>query len=174
MAMTKIEFLKKLANALSDLESDEKEKFLSYYREIIEDRIENGLREIDAVAEMESIPVITERILSDVSTIEPPKTKHHPLTLVFVIISFPLWGAINVALLITICLFLFGGVVSCLSFFAFILKEQATAFMFLGVGLVGLGFGVFMLMAFITLSKSIKLVLQNIDHKLFNRKGMIK
>ena len=174
MAMTKIEFLKKLANALSDLESDEKEKFLSYYREIIEDRIENGLREIDAVAEMESIPVITERILSDVSTIEPPKTKHHPLTLVFVIISFPLWGSINVALLITISLFLCGGVVSCLSFFAFILKEQATAFMFLGVGLMGLGFGVFMLMAFIALSKSIKLVLQNIDHKLFNRKGILK
>ena len=174
MAMTKMEFLKKLANALSDLESDEKEKFLSYYREIIEDRIENGLREIDAVAEMESIPVITERILSDVSTIEPPKTKHHPLTFAFVFISFPLWGAINVALLITICLFLCGGVVSCLSFFAFILKEQAVAFMFLGVGLMGLGFGVFMLMAFITLSKSIKLVLQNIDHKLFNRKGMIK
>ena len=174
MAMTKMEFLKKLANALSDLESDEKEKFLSYYREIIEDRIENGLREIDAVAEMESIPVITERILSDVSTIEPPKTKHHPLTLVFVIISFPLWGAINVALLATICLFLFGGFISCLSFFAFILKEQATAFMFLGVGLMGLGFGGFMLMTFIALSKSIKLVLQNIDNNFFNRKGILK
>ena len=174
MAMTKMEFLKKLANALSDLESDEKEKFLSYYREIIEDRIENGLREIDAVAEMESIPVITERILSDVSVIETSKTKLHPLTLALIFVSFPLWGSINVALLITICLFLCGGVVSCLSFFAFILKEQAVAFMFLGVGLMGLGFGVFMLMTFIALSKGIQHIWQNIDNKLFNRKGMIK
>ena len=174
MAMTKMEFLKKLANALSDLESDEKEKFLSYYREIIEDRIENGLREIDAVAEMESIPVITERILSDVSVIETSKTKLHPLTLALIFVSFPLWGSINVALLITICLFLCGGVVSCLSFFAFILKEQAVAFMFLGVGLMGLGFGVFMLIAFIALSKGIKHVLQNIDNNFFNRKGIIK
>ena len=174
MTMTKTEFLKKLANALSDLESDEREKFLSYYCEIIEDRIENGLTEIDAVAEMENITIIAERILNDVSAIEIPKIKHHPLTLVFVIISFPLWGSINVALLITICLFLFGGVVSCLSFFAFILKEQATAFMFLGIGLMGFGFGVFMLMAFIALSKGIKHVLHNIDNKLFNRKGILK
>ncbi len=174
MTMTKTEFLKKLAKALSDLESDEREKFLSYYREIIEDRIENGLTEIDAVAEMENITIIAERILNDVSAIEIPKIKHHPLTLVFVIISFPLWGSINIALLITICLFLFGGFVSCLSFFAFIFKEQATAFMFLGVGLMGLGFGVFMLIAFIALSKGIKHVLHNIDNKLFNRKGILK
>ena len=174
MTMTKTEFLKKLAKALSDLESDEREKFLSYYCEIIEDRIENGLTEIDAVAEMENITIIAERILNDISTIKTPNTKHHPLTLVFVIISFPLWGSINVALLITICLFLFGGFVSCLSFFAFILKEQAVAFMFLGVGLMGLGFGVFMLIAFIALSKGIKHVLQNIDNNFFNRKGIIK
>lgn len=172
--MTKTEFLKKLANSLSELESDEREKFLSYYHEIIEDRIENGLTEENAVAEMESIPVVTERILNDVLTIKTPKTKHHPLTLAFVIISFPLWGSLNFALLAVICLSLFGGFVFCLSFFVFILKEQGTAFMFLGMGLMGLGFGVFMLISLSILSKGIKHVLQNIDNRLFNRKGIIK
>lgn len=56
--MTKLKFLKKLSYELGCLEKREREKSLSYYSEIIDDRIENGLSEKLTVLEMEDISVI--------------------------------------------------------------------------------------------------------------------
>ena len=47
--MTKIKFLIELHNRLSGLPKDDVEERLSFYSEMIEDRIEDGLSEEEAV-----------------------------------------------------------------------------------------------------------------------------
>ena len=56
----KNEFLEKLRNALFGLPNDDIEERIAFYNEMIDDKIEEGLSESQAVSEMGSI----ERIIS--------------------------------------------------------------------------------------------------------------
>jgi uncharacterized membrane protein len=56
--MTKSEFLNQLRSRISNLPPDEVERTISYFTEIIDDRIEDGMSEQEAVAGMESIDTI--------------------------------------------------------------------------------------------------------------------
>ncbi|MBR0375826.1 MAG: DUF1700 domain-containing protein [Firmicutes bacterium] len=60
--MTKEQFLSELQNRLSFLPSSEVAPFISYYREMIEDRMEEGMSERDAVAGLGDIGRIVEVI----------------------------------------------------------------------------------------------------------------
>ena len=60
--MTKEHFLNELQNRLSFLPSSEVAPFISYYREMIEDRMEEGMSERDAVAGLGDIGRIVEVI----------------------------------------------------------------------------------------------------------------
>ena len=60
--MTKEQFLSELQNRLSFLPSSEVAPFISYYREMIEDRMEEGMSEADAVAGRGDIGRIVEVI----------------------------------------------------------------------------------------------------------------
>ena len=60
--MTKEQFLTELQNRLSFLPSSEVAPFISYYREMIEDRMEEGMSERDAVAGLGDIGRIVEVI----------------------------------------------------------------------------------------------------------------
>ena len=60
--MTKEQFLNELQNRLSFLPSSEVAPFISYYREMIEDRMEEGMSEADAVAGLGDIGRIVEVI----------------------------------------------------------------------------------------------------------------
>lgn len=60
--MTKEQFLHELQNRLSFLPSSEVAPFISYYREMIEDRMEEGMSETDAVAGLGDIGRIVEVI----------------------------------------------------------------------------------------------------------------
>ena len=48
--MTKHEFLKRLEKAIRKLPKEERNRFLSYYKEMIEDRVEDGLTDEQAVS----------------------------------------------------------------------------------------------------------------------------
>ena len=63
--MTKLEFLEKLQNALSGLPQDEIGERLSFYSEMIEDRMEEGLSEEQAVLAAGDIKEISEQIICD-------------------------------------------------------------------------------------------------------------
>ncbi|MBR2782823.1 MAG: DUF1700 domain-containing protein [Firmicutes bacterium] len=63
--MTKEEFLNELRSRLSFLPSSEVAPFISYYREMIEDRMEEGMSEADAVAGLGDIGRIVEVIQYD-------------------------------------------------------------------------------------------------------------
>lgn len=64
--MTKHDFLLLLQQQLSVLAPMEREEYLSFYREMIEDRMEEGLPEAEAVAAMGSVYEIAAQILPNV------------------------------------------------------------------------------------------------------------
>lgn len=63
--MSKKEFMKKLSRALKALPAGEREKTLSYYDELIEDRREAGCTEEQAVDALGSVQGIADEIISD-------------------------------------------------------------------------------------------------------------
>lgn len=65
--MTKIEYLKMLKRALRPITRAEREKSLAYFSEVIDDRMEEGISEEAAVAELESIEAAAERIIAEAS-----------------------------------------------------------------------------------------------------------
>ena len=72
--MNKHEFLQKLEALLAGLSTKEKEEQLTFYREMIEDRIEDGLSEEEAVQAIGSAEAIAAQILSEASFV-PGKPK---------------------------------------------------------------------------------------------------
>ena len=63
--MTRELFLKDLNNALAGLGGEEVESILAYYSEMIDDRMEAGMTEEDAVNAMEPVETIASRVLSE-------------------------------------------------------------------------------------------------------------
>ena len=63
--MNKETFLTQLTNALSAMDPMERRRTVQYYREILEDQIEEGMSEEDAVAGMEPVEEIAARLLPE-------------------------------------------------------------------------------------------------------------
>ena len=102
--MNRYDFLYELKQKLSQLSADEIEKHLSYYEEMIDDRIEDGMTEEEAVASLEDVSVIAERILLDMPITTLVKTKVKPkkgwtaTAIVLAIIGSPIWLSLLIAL----------------------------------------------------------------------------
>lgn len=102
--MDKHTFLKTLQRRLKGLPEEDLQRTLEYYREMIEDRMEEGLTEEEAVADMGSIEEIAEPIL--------PKTSRRKMKaweIVLLVFGFPVWfsllaaaGAVVISLIATI------------------------------------------------------------------------
>ena len=75
--MTKLSFLQALHNKLTGLPQREIEERLHFYCEAIEDRMEEGLSEEEAVSEMGSIAEIAAQIAQDIS--DADKLKKHTI-----------------------------------------------------------------------------------------------
>lgn len=98
--MNKRDFLNKLSANLASLPKYEIDKSISYYEEIINDRIEDGMSEEDAVAALGDIDSIAENIKYDMSITTLMKAKvsesknrasNKGVWLTLVILGFPLW-----------------------------------------------------------------------------------
>mgnify|MGYP003295524098 CR=1 FL=1 len=63
--MTKLRFLMTLRDCLSDLTGDEVEERLRFYSEMIEDRMEEGLSEAEAVSAVGSVDEIAAQIMAE-------------------------------------------------------------------------------------------------------------
>ena len=76
--MDKQDFLTQLRKALSDLPREDIAEHLTFYSEMIDDRIEEGLSEAEAVSAMGPVEQIAMQILSDKSNPieEAPKPKN--------------------------------------------------------------------------------------------------
>ncbi len=104
--MNKLQFLDELEKQLSKLPDTERKKSLGYYAEMIDDRIEDGMSEEEAVLALGNIDEIVKIILLDTSfpSLIKAKIKHKPDSQIyhnlFIILGFPLWFPILVSLLL--------------------------------------------------------------------------
>ncbi len=102
--MNKNEFLAKLAIKLKGLPDENIKESLLFYSEMIDDRVEDGTDEQDAICELGSIDDIACQIITDipVSTLVKEKIKsNRALTaweIVLLILGSPIWLSILIAI----------------------------------------------------------------------------
>ena len=101
--MTKIKFLLALNEKLSGLPAEDVEERLSFYSEMIEDRMEEGLSEEEAVAAIGSIDEITDLIVDDIPLSRIAKEKIKPKRrlkaweITLLAVGSPLWLALGLS-----------------------------------------------------------------------------
>jgi uncharacterized membrane protein len=167
--MTKIKFLLALHDKLSGLPQDDVEERLNFYSEMIEDRMEEGMPEEEAVAAVGSVDEIAAQIVGDIplTKMVKEKIKHkHRLKaweIVLLAVGSPIWFSLLIAFLsvvVSLYVSLWSVVISLWSVFvsliacalygvvagaAFSLGENAlSGLAMIGAGLICGGLSVFL------------------------------
>ena len=100
--MNKQEFISALRKRLKHIDGCDVDERISFYSEIIDDKIEEGLSEIEAVAQIGTVDEIVEQITCDATPLKPasgaPKRKRSALEVTLLAIGSPVWGAILISL----------------------------------------------------------------------------
>ena len=101
--MNKQEFLASLRSALAGLPQDDVEERLAFYSEMIDDRVEEGLTEAQAVEEIGSVREIAAQTLEEIpltklvkETITPKRTLRG-WEIALLVLGFPLWFPLLIA-----------------------------------------------------------------------------
>ena len=121
--MNKQEFLAALARELEPLPREERERTLTYYGELIDDRLEDGQDEGEVIQSLGAPKAVAEELLGE----EQPQLPNRGLrvwVIVLLVLGFPLWGSLLVAAAVMLlCVFL------CLYIPAFVLGVLALSFL---------------------------------------------
>lgn len=97
--MTKSEFISSLKKELRRMKNSELKKTLSYYGEIIDDKIESGKSEEEAVAELDNPKDIAAGILEDDEVKANLKPEFMVASTLLLIIGSPVWVPIAIAVI---------------------------------------------------------------------------
>lgn len=106
--MNKIEFLTALRERLQGLPEEDINKSIDFYCEMIDDRVEDGMSEAEAVEALGSIDEIISQILSEVSLPKLVKEKVKPKRalkaweIVLLVLGAPLWIPLLAAVILTV------------------------------------------------------------------------
>lgn len=191
--MNRVEFIEILDVELAALKRVEREKFITYYEEIIDDYMENGFEEEAVIEKIGNPKVIAKNILSEQDTVDikVPLTNSKVINMILLILGFPLWGSLVFAGLMVVlsgviviwCIPFTAGVSALAFFLAGIYSIVATPFMIaevlsvgmvqLGVGIASLGVSFLLAMATMYLCKNFAFFTKELSSrllKLFNRK----
>ena len=101
--MDKQEFLMRLREGLSGLPQEDIEERAAFYSEMIDDRIEDGLSEEEAVAGIGAVDGITAQIIAQTPLTKlvkekvRPKRKLKAWEIVLLAVGFPIWGSLLIA-----------------------------------------------------------------------------
>ena len=97
--MNKKEFLAVLRKGLGCLSYEEQDKWLDFYSEMIDDRLEDGLTEEDAVAAIGAVEAVIEQILVQSQPEKKQKVKRELKTwqVILLIVGAPLWFSLLIA-----------------------------------------------------------------------------
>lgn len=150
--MTKSEFLNKLKKALPNSEVEER---VAFYSEMIDDRIEEGLSEEEAVAEVGDVDAIILQIRGELPTVEKKKGRKafSAWEIVLLVLGAPLWIPLLIAVfsvVLSIYIVLWSAIISLWSVFASLIGCALGGliggavlaffgFTFSGVALIGAG-----------------------------------
>ena len=178
--MTKQEFLARLRKGLSGLPKDDIEERLAFYSEMIEDRMEDGLSEEDAVSEIAPVDEIATQVIADTPFVKIAKERIRPRRrlnvweIILLALGSPVWLPLILAAAVVI-LSLYGSLwavmVSLWAVFASlaicslgcVVTSAVVAFRdnlltgaaLLGAGLVCAGLSIFMFYGFKAATKGI-------------------
>lgn len=94
--MNKNDFLKKLSVLIDDLPKVEKDRILTFYSETLEDHIEEGMTQEEAVASLEDVHEIAEKILMESHIVQRDrmdsgKNQKKTTNRILLLIGSPLW-----------------------------------------------------------------------------------
>lgn len=165
--MNKQEYLESIRSRISAMPADDVNRFMDYYSEMIDDRVEDGLSEEEAVADMGSPDAAVEQILEDMPLTKLVKEKIKPKhelkawEVVLIVLGSPVWIPLLITaavLLLTLWIVAFALLISfyavVLSFVAagiggliciiplFIANSPYTAVLMLGAALIGIGIAI--------------------------------
>lgn len=130
--MNKKEFLAVLRKGIGCLSYEEQDKWLDFYSEMIDDRLEDGLTEEDAVAAIGAVEAVIEQILVQSQPEKKQKVKRELKTwqVILLIVGAPLWFS----LLIAVVSIVFSVLVTVWSV---VISFYATAVSLAAVGVAG-------------------------------------
>lgn len=106
--MNKQQFLDQLKKSLGNLPDSDINKSLDYYSEMIDDRVEDGLSEEEAVVEMGDVGQIASQIISEIPLSKIikekalPKRKLSVLEIVLLILGAPIWVSLLAAAVVVL------------------------------------------------------------------------
>ena len=101
--MNKQTFLTELRRALSGLPRDDLEERIAFYGEMIDDRMEEGMSEEEAISGIGTVEGIRKQIVADIPLPKLVKEKVRPKRalraweIVLIVLGFPLWFPLAVA-----------------------------------------------------------------------------
>jgi len=198
ITVTKYEFILSLSDRLTHLPKRDVEERIGFYVEMIEDRIEDGLAEEEAVAAVGDIDTIASQIEADISvsdastSVKKPEKEKSTLKTVLLILGSPLWLVLVIsalAVVFSLSVSLWSGVVSLWAVFGsfvgsavasavlagvMLFNSTAAGFALLGAALVLAGLSVFAFVGCNALTKStVQLTkwMTRKTNKIFFRKG---
>lgn len=178
--MNKQQFLAELRKHLFGLPQDDIKQSLDYYAEMIDDRIEDGISEEDAVSDIGDPQEIAKQILMDIPMTKLVKAKAKPSRtlraweIVLLAAGSPIWVSLLVAaaaVVISVYIVLWSVIISLyaiaisvaacsiagIAFFAIymITGRLAEGAFMLGAGLVCIGLAILMFFAFNRITKGL-------------------
>lgn len=102
--MDKFDFLEELGNRLVGLPKEDRDRFIEYYSEMIDDRVEEGMTEQEAVADLGTPATVAKEILSSfpltkiVKEKVKPKRRLSAVEIILIVLGAPVWVPVLVSL----------------------------------------------------------------------------
>ena len=184
--MNKQEFLARLRDGLGGLPQEDVEERLSFYSEMIDDRMEEGLTEEEAVAEVGTVDEVISQIVSQTPLSKLVKERVKPnrrlrtWEIALLILGFPLWFPLLIAaaavvfsiyitiwsLIISLWAVELSLIVSALgavaaSVLLFVQSGAAMGLLMLGAAFICAGLAIFLFFGCLAASKGIVLLTKN-------------
>lgn len=103
--MDKFDFLEELGSRLVGLPKEDRDRFIEYYSEMIDDRVEEGMTEQEAVADIGTPANVAKEILSTIPLTKIVKEKVKPkrrlsvAEIILIVLGAPVWVPVLVSLL---------------------------------------------------------------------------
>jgi len=139
--MLKQEFLYKLEKRLSALPQKERKERLAFYAEMIDDRMEEGLSEEEAVSAVGEVKAlareVTEATAGDENVKEPARKSKSPWTTAAIVLGSPVWLSLRIALAavaVSVYAAVFSVVVSLWAVFAAVIGSSIGAIVLAAAG----------------------------------------
>ncbi len=140
--MNKQEFLEKLRKGLCGLPDEDIEGSISFYDEMIDDRIEEGLTEEEAVKEFGNTDEIINKILDDTPLFKivkekvKPKRKMGTFEIILLILGAPIWLSILISIFAVILSVYISLWATIISLWAVTIALGASSFAILIYGII--------------------------------------